>query len=63
MIGHTMENEYTLDDLIEKFSKHASKYREDYRMSDPGLRGDYFNLPLALILFAMEIKDLKEKSK
>jgi hypothetical protein len=47
---------YDLEYLIKSFTDHASKYEKDYH----NLEDDYFNLPQALLLFAEEIKKIKE---
>lgn len=50
--------EYTLDELIFIFDKHALQYDLYTQKSS-----DYFNLPLALMTLAKEIKALKECKK
>lgn len=49
---------YTIDKLIEIFTEHASEVIE--RDSKNKLN-DKFNFPKALLQFALEIKQLKEK--
>ena len=54
-----MGNEYDLDNLIKTFQEHADKYDKEY---DKNFREqEYFNLPKALLTFAKEMKQLKEK--
>lgn len=60
-----MNKEYTLDYLLETFKNHS----EEYERNRASLRiengeppyDDSFNLSLAFLVFAKEIKELKER--
>jgi hypothetical protein len=52
------EEDYTIDFLIKIFSKHAEEYRNN--SSDQIINND-FNICEAFLVFAKEIKALKER--
>lgn len=60
-----MNKEYTLDYLLETFKNHSEEYERNraslrIKNGEPPY-DDSFNLSLAFLVFAKEIKELKER--
>jgi hypothetical protein len=56
-------NDYTLQDLIAAWKKHADRFDESNKDRCWEDEEMYFNLPRALLTLALEIQALKEKEK